>query len=251
MFFYNGSLPQSDGSVFIRDTPLTNTNKFTYLGFTFTTRLSYSLHAANLCNKAEARIGLLFHRLPLHNLPIQSVISVFNLYVLPIFRYGLFLWFPFCSASSRERINSVFTKFLKRYLRIPKHSENALTHLITNTQPLSVTLTNLLQSSYSSLILPDLFSGFRPSIVDHLPCSILNYNASDLISPHYRQAPLPTFLATNPSRRHKVLSYTFDSIHYSYCNSSLFHFPSDSCICKFCLQQCPYFHFQSCPAGII
>ena len=251
MVFYNGSLPRSDVSVFIRDTTLSNTNKFTYLGFTFTTRLSFSTHANNLCNKAEARIGLLFHRLPLHNLPIKSVISVFDLYVLPIFRYGLFLWYPLCSTQSQNRINSVFTKYLKRYLRIPKHSDNALTHLLTNTQPLSYTLKNMLESSYSSLTLPDVFSGFRPLIAEYIPGDTLIYNASEQIPSHYRNTSLPTFLSTNPTRRHKVLSYTFDTVHYSYCNSSRFHFPSDSCICKFCLQPCPYFHYQLCPAGII
>ena len=251
MVFYNGSLPVSQQTVSIGDTVLPNTNSFTYLGFTFTTRLRFSTHADHLCKKAESRIGLLFQRLPLHNLPLPSVISVFELYVLPIFRYGLFLWFPNCSSSSHSRINSVFTKFLKRYLRIPKHSNNALTYLLTQTEPLTYSLKNLLRSSYSSLTLPNIFSGYKPSIAEQISSDTVTYDPSEFLPEHYKHAPIPTVLSTDPTRRHKSLKYTFDTIHYSYCNNSVFHFPNDQCICKFCSQECIFFHFQCCPVGIL
>ena len=177
--------------------------------------------------------------------------SVFELYVLPIFRYGLFLWFPNCSSSSHSSIDSVFTKFLKRYLRIPKHSNNALTYLLTQTEPLTYSLKNLLRSSYSSLTLPNIFSGYKPSIAEQISSDTVTYDPSEFLPEHYKHAPIPTVLSTDPTRRHKSLKYTFDTIHYSYCNNSVFHFPNDQCICKFCSQECIFFHFQCCPVGIL
>lgn len=101
MVFYNGVLPKTDRMAKLAGKQLVNTNSFVYLGFTFTTRLKFSEHGKNLCHKANARIGTLFHKLHLHNLPFNLLVDVFSVYILPIFLYGLFIWFPQSSDSTK------------------------------------------------------------------------------------------------------------------------------------------------------
>ena len=149
-----------DSEVFLNGTSLARKSSVKYLGYKFTSQLKFTTHAEALCHKASARMGFLFAKLHLASLPLPLVLQVFNTYILPIFQHGLCIWLPSISTGAQSRINAVFTKFLKRYLRGPKTASNGLTHFITQTQPLTLTLQNLLPQSYQSLILPSLFNGW-------------------------------------------------------------------------------------------
>ena len=254
MVFYNGRLPNRDYSVTLNGKTLNNNSSFTYLGFTFTTRIKFSMHSNLLSKRANAKIGVLFNKLKLHSLNIHLVLEVFKVYILPMFSYGLFIWFPHISTSARSMVDAVFSKYLKRYLRIPSHANNELTYFLTNSQPLSLTLNFLLQNSFNTLKLPSIFSGFKPIAASKIPDHVDTYSAFKLVPSFYWHNVIPTHFSSNPSSRHTIHRVCFDSIHYSYCSNPLFHKQNSdpwnnpcSCICRFCQQECSVLHYQICP----
>ena len=248
LVFHKGSLPR-DSDVFLDGEKIPRTNSVQYLGFNFSSQLRFSAHVDNLCSKANSRIGYLFSKLPLSRLPIPIIKLVFHTYILPIFRYGLCLYFPFCSDRALSKIDAVYSKFLKRYLRVPKHSNNELVYLIAESEPLIHTLKNELQKSFLSLSFPSHLTGFRPALAEFIPDSISSYQASDHVPQYYQLDLIPHHIPTDPSHRHKLLKLCFDSMHYHLCSDTNFHKVSDicsTCICKFCGLHCHLYHYQSC-----
>ena len=77
----------------IEGKPLEEVKSYTYLGFKFSPQLSFSDHLSMVNTKARSRIGLLFNRIPLRSLQLEVVLKIFDVYVLPIYRYGCFLFF--------------------------------------------------------------------------------------------------------------------------------------------------------------
>ena len=90
--------------------------EFVYLGVVLTTQLSATQHVLHIISKCNQRIGMLFSKLPMKSIPLPVALSVFAMYILPILTYALPVWFPKVTEESKKRLNSVFTKFLKRYL---------------------------------------------------------------------------------------------------------------------------------------
>ena len=139
-------------------------NSFQYLGFTFCPQLSFTKHVQALVTKANSRCGILRSRLPINNLSIELVLSTFACYIIPIFRYGLPLWLNATSNSAKQSVNAVLTKFLKSYLCIPFHANNAITHFVTNTQPLLRTLEFMALECTSSFVFPEELHGHSVSV---------------------------------------------------------------------------------------
>ena len=253
MVFHKGRLPLLDKTVTLSSRTLENCTSFSYLGLTFTTQLRFSVHAQSLCRRATAKIGLLFPRLKLQLLPLPLVIEVFNVYILPMFTYGLFIWYPHISDNAVSMVNAVFSKFLKRFLRIPKQACNDLTYFIADSQPLKITLNNLLQKSFLSLKLPPEFSGFKPLSASSIPRTTEAYVAMENVPSYFWHNSIPGYVSSNPSFRHSAYRLTFDSAHYQYCSNGSFHlqkvYEHCNCTCRFCGDTCGIFHFQICPYG--
>ena len=152
LIFHKGRLPHH--TFYLNGKVIEQVSSFTYLGFTFSPQLSFTKHVENLNNKASSKCGLLLSKLPNLNLPLNVILDLFNCYILPTYTYGLNLWLGRTSGSAEEAINSVFTKFLKRYLGIPYRANNSITYFITNSEPLTIILQQLYQKSFSSLTFP-------------------------------------------------------------------------------------------------
>ena len=133
--------------------PIENVNSFTYLGVVFTTRLSAHKHVEHIISKCNSRIGFLFAKVPIKELPLDMVLKIFNIYVLPITTYCISTWLPMLkSTNDKNKINALFTKFLKRYLGVPYGTRNAIVHFLTNIVPLCSTLENKAQNLHSSFV---------------------------------------------------------------------------------------------------
>ena len=115
---------------------------FKYLGITFTTQLSFSKHVEPFSARVRSTLGILSKRIDFKDLELKIVLQIilYLLYVLPAFLYGLPLWLSNCSKSSLDSIDSTFSKFLKQYLGIPIHANNAITYFLTGTRHMSNTL---------------------------------------------------------------------------------------------------------------
>ena len=158
MVFHKGRLPNST-DLFLHQTPIPRVSSFKYLGFTFSTQLSFSTHINEIVLKARARVALLFIQFKISTLPPETVVKIFHTYVTPMFLYGIHIWFFRCSSSSMKSLNAVFTSFLKRYLRIPKSFNTGVTHFLCSTMPLSMFLQNKIIQSYNALWFPPDLSG--------------------------------------------------------------------------------------------
>lgn len=206
LVFHRGRLPACSFSV--GGSPLEIVNSFTYLGFTFTVQLSFTSHLSSMITKANSRIGLLFQKLPLSHLPLALVLDTFNCFILSIFRYGLHLWLSKVSKASLSSLDSLFTKFLKRYLGLPYFTNNAVIHHLTNTIPLSHTLIKLAHSSPLKANFPRSFSGTRFSFMTSLPDPPSDYSPISLIPSTFWLSPVisPDHLPTDPKIRRSFLS---------------------------------------------
>jgi hypothetical protein len=117
MVFYKGYCPPT--TFIYNGKELENCNSFTYLGVVFTTRLAASKHVEHVISKCNAKVGYLFAKLPMKNIPLSVALDVFNIFVMPAITYALPIWYPDVTDSSKSQLNSLFTKFLKRHLGLP------------------------------------------------------------------------------------------------------------------------------------
>jgi len=140
-------------------------SSFCYLGFTLTVQLSFTQHVMNIISKARARIGMLYSKLPIQNIPLTLVIQLFETYLSPIFHYGLPMWISNCSKAALQALDAVWTKYLKRYLGLPPYAMNNIVYLLTDTRPFSNTLKSIALQKVGGLVFPDCFSGLKLSFL--------------------------------------------------------------------------------------
>ena len=245
MIFYRGRPPIVSFTLGAKNLELVN--QFTYLGFNFTTQLSFSNHLNSITAKANSRCGTLKAKLPIRNLPLHLTLQIYNCYILPLFRYGLPLYISSCSNSSKQSANSSFTKFLKSYLGVPFHANNSITHFLTNTSPLIVTLEHLISKSLNTLSFPSLLDNYQ-----------LSFFSSTLQPTDYNPIPdIPSFFwhsrtfFTLPSSffyRKKLCHEIFDLEHALFCTNDKFHLGIDplKCFCIGCNKPMTRYHKYDC-----
>ena len=166
--------------------------------------------------------------------------------MLPIFRYGLPIYINGLTNNTEEKLNSVYTKFLKRYLGIPKHSNNAITYHLTDSQPLAHTLKQLAPHSTKAISVPEELSGYQFNFIRKLESTDDYINIHKVpswfwISQTLHQIPL------DPYNRTKICSEILDRDHKNYCQTQKFHHKiEESCICNICGNNLSYYHERFC-----
>ena len=135
MIFGRGRIPKAKFN--ISNVELEQVKEFKYLGVVFTPQLTFSSHVQLITAKAKARIAYLFMRLPMYELSLELVVKLFHTYVLPIYLYCAPIWSSSLNSKNIiQQLNSVFTNYLKRYLGLPRYTQNAAVHFYTRTWPL-------------------------------------------------------------------------------------------------------------------
>jgi len=210
-------------------------------------QLSFTRHCEATIAKARARIGLLFAKLPLKDLPLYLTIQVFQVYVAPLFHYGLNIWTSKVSNSALQALNAVWTKFLKRYLCLPAWANNAIVYFITNEQPLAQTLQNRARHHYGGLIFPESLSGMKLSFLDHTQHNITPYDPIPLIPTEFWSTRVIQNIPMNKFYRKRLMRELFDVDHMDICTRKNFHVRSEAdCICKICSNPAHAYHIQYC-----
>ena len=87
-------------------------------------------------------------------------------------------------------------------MRAPVFFNNGLTHFLTKTQPLSLTLNASLSQTAEKINYPSSLSGFRPSHAIYTPPN--DFFAARIVPSFFWTAPLPFFLPSSPSKRHAI-----------------------------------------------
>ena len=218
---------------------------FVYLGFTFTTQLTFTPHLLTQISKARSRIGQLFARLPLMNLPLETLLRVFEMFATPIFLYGLPLWISNCSIGSRKSLDALFTKFVKRYLGLRPWANNAIVHYITGTMPFSIYLQLKSSNMTGSFVFPNCLSGLKLSFLEH--SQIENYWPIPQIPSTFWLSKMFSVIPSAPFYRKKLIAEIFDLQHTDLCQTTTFHpHARDDCLCKFCGELAHMYHYRYC-----
>lgn len=225
---------------------LENCKTFKYLGLTLTTQLSSSRHVDAIVSKCNARIGMLFHKLKISNLPLNLALKIFDVYITPIIEYGLPIWLPKLSESSYTKLNTVYSKFLKRFLCLPYCTHNSIVHYLLKTYPIVERMKNVHKSRFLSLKFPSLFN--RNDFTLPQEYALTRQNVEGL--PDFLHNIETIILPISPEKRRSLLYDKLDIIHYSICSYRSFHSISeigkDECICKFCGLKADHFHHRDC-----
>ena len=247
MIFYKGY--HTPVSFHYQGQKLEVVNSFTYLGIVFTTRLSSTKHVDHIISKCQAKIGLLHSQLPLKNIPLSVCIDVFNTYILPVITYALPVWFPNVIESSCNKLNAVFTKFLKLCLGLPYNTNNAITYYLTNQTPVCETLKIKYEKAFYKVKFPEVLSGLQLT-------PPTDYSKDDLFSPlpsipsyFWLSQPIVGHLPHLHEPRRALLYDSIDIHHFHLCTRDDFHLaPEETCVCRLCLQCADHwFHYRECP----
>ena len=200
-----------------------------------------------MISKARARIGFMFANLPLREIPLDMFLNLFKIYILGLFQFGLPIWRVQCAKSAWDQLDSTFTKYLKSYLGIPKYSNNAITHFLSETIPFSLYMMNRVQDSISVLIFPKEYHNIKLSFLDYTADTADDsWNIYEKIPTWYWMTQTFEKLPTNPKYRKRLCQGAYDQNHKELCSLETFHIASCDCKCKFCNELCTHFHERFC-----
>ena len=150
--------------------------------------------------------------------------------------------------SAMKQPNSLFTKFLKRYLGLPYSANNAITHFLTGTIPLSDTLKSKALKAALRISYPSEING--ASIALPIPKEDLDiYSPYPQIPPYFWTSPVVNNLPHLSEPRRALLYEALDITHFHICKTKKFHLEpeEDTCICRFCDASAPHYHHRECP----
>ena len=222
-------------------------NKFCYLGFILTVQLSFTQHLEAAISKARARIGLLFSKLPIQNIPLHLVIDLFNTYIAPIFHYGLVLWVSKCSQNSMQALDAVWSKYLKRYLGLPPHVNNATVYHITGTEPFSNSLKAIAPQRLGGLSFPECFSGMMISFINEQAPMQPPFDPIPQVPTTFWASRMIVAIPSTKYYRHRIMREIFDMPHFDLCSNSTFHNKiEDDCVCMICKDNAHAYHVRYC-----
>ena len=215
----------------------------------FTTRLSSAKHVDHVLSKCNAKVGYIFAKLPVKEIPLTVAIDIFNTYIRPIVEYCLPIWYPSATNSSKLQLNALYTKFLKRYLGVPYITNNAIVHFLTGTVPLCQTLDGKVEKYFFKIQFPSVLSGVHispPTAPDDM-----DYNAIEAIPSYFWLSESLNKLPVLPEPRRAILYDIIDLHHSHLCQRKEFHLhPHDDdreCKCRFCNRTADRFHHRTCP----
>ena len=223
---------------------LENTNTFEYLGVTMTTQSKSSKHIDKIITKCNSRVGQLFSKIPLPEVSLQIAMSVFNCYILPVLTYAIPVWLPETALTQENKLNSLQTKFLKRWLGVPYCTDNSVVYKLCNYTPLFNQLQIISKNRFLNLSFPNSLNRFKldPPAYSHSTtiASLPDYFTS---SPVDLKGPLPH----NTFARRALLYDALDLLHSHLCETKKFHKHVDEdCLCKYCHQPADDHHRHSC-----
>ena len=253
LIFHKGRLSKFDqaNNYEINHQKIKLVKQFKYLGFTFTTQLKFTEHVKNLHTKASKSMGYILSKIKkMDKLSLQSALRLFECYVLPTVAYGIAVWYGKCSKQRMEALNTIFTRFLKRYLGIPYNCSNAITYHVTSTQPLTDQLKISLKNAEISLHRQLMNICEAPKFANEI------FESSWSASINLRS--IPSFfwmtkvfdgIPKESKQRRKLMFDIYDLSHHKLCQNEDYHRASaesydEHCTCIQCGNFMEHFHLR-------
>lgn len=215
MVFYKGRLPKMK-LLSIYGKEIDHVNTFCYLGVTFSSKLSFSEHIKLQNMKARTKIGFLYTKFNIQMLPFQLAKKIFHIYVVPIFSYGIAIWWNKISKNAITAINATWTKYLKRALGLPVNANTNFLHFITETSTLYDILENIFIQQQTSTRFPHL-PGYVSNITNLVTETKENRPSYFWMSRAIKCIPL------NFGYRKKLFLEIFGYKHHEFCDFKGFH----------------------------
>ena len=130
--------------------------------------------------------------------------------------------------------DATFIKFLKRYLGIPFHANNSITHFLTSTVPLTTTLKTLQHTGLNAFTMPPEMNGYMLSFLNNLNPDT-HYDPLPIIPTYFWRSRVFFRLPNCFHNRKKLCHEIYDITHLNICSNEKFHILSnESCICRAC-----------------
>ena len=144
-------------------------------------------------------------------------------------------------------MNTVYLKFLKRYLQVPKSSPTEICYLVCGTIPMSERIFQNPTKALSSINLSIPFPGHQLSLVKKRPPPEEPFEFQREVPVQFWEILQSQFrLPTDSNKRRKFTSKLFDLQHWHNCNrnKSEFHNTAEpqKCKCKHCKQPMDWYH---------
>jgi len=164
---------------------------------------------------------------------LELVIKIFQTYLIPIFTYCAPIWTnDIRSNNNIQKLNAVFTNYIKKYLGLPKYAHNAAVHYYCGTWPLYNAIKNLAQTAATNI-------NFPPNCIDGHQLTFANNDPLPIYDPETemeddfpRKRP---HISRNRYFRRKQFRDIFDVNHYQNCTLERFHTKkTDECKCLYC-----------------
>ena len=196
-------------------------------------QLSFANHINHCVTKAKTRIAYLYLTLPIYEMPLDLVIQIFHVYLLPIFMYCAAIWsYDLKSQNAIQQINAIFTNYLKRYFGLPKYAHNAAIHFYSGTWTLYYAIKHLAPESILKINFPE-------SSLDDYQLSFAN---PEPLLPYVPETEMDedfprhsVHISRNRIFRRKKFQNLFNLGHYEVCTVEKFHTKLTSqCRCIYC-----------------
>ena len=168
-----------------------------------------------------------------YNMTLELIINIFQTYLMPIFAYCAAIWInDMRSENAKQKLNAIFTNYIKRYLGIPKHANNAALHYYCGTWPLFYALKNQARAAVQNIKFPsNCLDGYQPTFAN-----------PDPLAPYVPEIEMPNdfprkkvHFSRNRFYRKKQFSDIFNINHHKLCSIEKFHTQITlKCKCTFC-----------------
>jgi len=138
MVFKNGGRKAKNEEWHFSNGDQTDTvNEYEYLGLTFSCRNSFSSHVTKKIAKCKATLIRQFHALKIGNLPFNTALLWFRTVISTKLTYALEIWWPQVTQTCRQKIDSLQSMFLKKYLQLHTRASTLIIHQLCATNKLS------------------------------------------------------------------------------------------------------------------
>ena len=129
------------------------------------------------------------------------------------------------NSSSANKINALFTKFLKRFYCIPYCSDNSIVYYLSRTSSLISYLQSIHLKRFLSLSFPIVLSGLNFKIPSEK--SLLSPISYDDLPSYFKDSEQPSsfiHVPIDPPSKRSFLYDKMDIIHYSICRDKKISF---------------------------
>lgn len=231
MVFRQGGRAPASAEIFIKGRKITIVNEFKYLGITLQT--SAKCFTKHVTEKAAQAIRAMHEISYIRSLNLETAMALFRTKIMPVLTYGIEVIWPHLTEKNLSVLERVKALYIKRAIGVSKTTRSRLVYLLARETFLIEDLRTLpLQNTVAYENLLKSLERKR----EEIPLEFFGTGA--MID--------RTWTAANFEMRHVLTRMAVHGFHHMICNNTVFHEPSETCVCKLCEQRCERYHLELC-----